>query len=113
MNHWLQREQDATPALHGMLKAAQALFSGWGARLESKDIPPAAATASAIADLFAACERLRSGDEPRATPGIAAESGFIEPAQVDDSIVIGELRLTPTVYDIFLTEARAHLAVLN
>ncbi len=120
MNHWLRQELDATLALHQMLKTAKALFSDWVARLESGDTRPALAASATIAELHALCEQLRSGREPPAAqlapPPIDAEKPLpetMEPAPVDDRVIIGELRLTPTVYDIYLTEACAHLATLQ
>jgi len=53
---------------------------------------------------------------PEIAPEIVPEAvpEIVEPvAVVDDRIAIGELRLTPAIYDIYLKEALSHLAVLD
>jgi chemosensory pili system protein ChpA (sensor histidine kinase/response regulator) len=112
MNQWLQQEMDATPALHDLIEKAHVLFSAWVARLDAGDISPKMATA----DLIALCERIRTGEETLAVAEAkpAAASEPVVPAPIaEEHIAIGELRLAPAIYDIYIKEARSHLAVLE
>lgn len=130
LNQWLTLGQAVTPALQNMLETAYALFREWTACLEDGAPPPTVASAAVI-DLHAACQRLLAGDE---VVGLAAEAEAeaevvasleepvpeiapapattVVPAGVEEMVAIGDLSLSPAVYEIYLAEARSHLAVL-
>jgi chemosensory pili system protein ChpA (sensor histidine kinase/response regulator) len=70
MNRWLQLEQDATPALHGLIAEAHALFGAWVQQLEA-----GGGTHMDASALMAAAEPLKSGAAaaPAAPPAPPAE----------------------------------------
>ncbi len=117
MNHWLQLEIDATPALHDMIGQARGLFAEWVWQLEAGGGRHFDASA-----LISLCEQLRGGNEPaRAEPPVAvAPEPDSEPDSepepeppIDAVIRIGESSLSPTLYDMYLAEARNHIATLS
>lgn len=133
LNRWLRQELEATPALHRMVSEAHALFRNWVAQLEAGGGIGYDATA-----LVASCERLKSGGEvlpdpvpvetPSAeadavttaeaveqTPIQAAASGPApEPkAAVPESVTIGNVVLSPALYNMFLKESQTHIATLR
>ncbi len=124
MNHWLPLEQDATPLLHAMLEKALGLFNDWVDQLALGGAPsPAPEWRPRIAELEADCERLQHGDAagepaPGVTPVEAtteATIGAIEPPPqpADEQIVVGDVRLSASLYNVYLTEARSHLEHLH
>ncbi|KYC28895.1 hypothetical protein ACY05_03245 [Sterolibacterium denitrificans] len=129
LNQWLKLEQGASPGLQGMLEAAHASFRDWTACLEA-GAPTPTAESPAVVELHAACRQLMAGDElarvdedadtgmaaaPEPVPEPVSEAAAVpapQPAHAEDLVVIGELSLSPAVYEIYLAEARSHLAVL-
>ncbi|MBV2235851.1 MAG: Hpt domain-containing protein [Sterolibacterium sp.] len=137
LNQWLQQARGASPALQQMLAAAYALCREWTACLAAGSPPPTADTPS-VGALHQHCQRLMAGDETLAecpaagevaTAGAAASVAIAPPEQSAevaapavasaadaegsaDMLTIGELTLSPAVYDIYLTEVRGHLDVL-
>ncbi|HTY99917.1 MAG TPA: Hpt domain-containing protein, partial [Rhodocyclaceae bacterium] len=129
LNRWLRQELDATPALHRVIELAHRLFNGWVAQLEA-----GGGTAYDAAELMDICERLKSGEEaplpaavtaPPAQPAVepaaapvaeetaAAVDFAIETEPVPESVVIGDVVLTPTLYDMYLKESQGHIATLR
>lgn len=126
LNQWLKLEQGVSPGLREMLEAAYALCREWTACLET-GAPPPVAESPAVVELHAACRRLMAGDEVAVDEDVGADADTAAapesgpgPASVPvpladgagDFVVIGELSLSPAVYEIYLAEARSHLAVL-
>ncbi len=155
LNRWLQREQEATPALLDMVRQAHALFTDWVARLEAGD--GVRHDTSALID---ACGRLvgeaavpampaapplepeappepsppaepelpasppepevpAPPPEPEAPPPepetrAAPVLRLVQPPPPEpEDVRIGELSLSPTLFDLYLAEARQHLATLQ
>ena len=111
MNQWLQDAAPASDDLLAMVSAAHALFSHWIA-----DLSGAGASAADGAPLIAACERMRGGElfslpEPaRADAGGGPTEALPSPER---SIIIGDMRLSPGLYYIFVDEAGTHLAAME
>ena len=111
MNQWLQDIRPASPDLLAMIGAARALFARW-----IDELARAGVSAAAGEPLIAACERMRAGlafampPEPVGVAPAAADcaSGFAE-----RSIIIGDMRVSPGLYGIFVEEAGTHLAVMQ
>ena len=135
LNRWLQLEQEATPALLDTVRQAHRLFVDWVARLEAGD--GVRHDASALID---ACGRLAGeaavpamptepppeteAPTPPAPPGPEPEPApetrgapvlrLVQPPPPEpEDIRIGELALSPTLFDLYLAEARQHLAALQ
>jgi chemosensory pili system protein ChpA (sensor histidine kinase/response regulator) len=98
MSHWLQLEHDATPALHELFREALTVFSAWVTQLETSGNPHHDA-----GKLVALCTRIK-GDQASVTD-IAAPTN-------EEPIHLGEISLTPALYEMYLGEARGHLAAL-
>ena len=111
MNQWLQDVHPASPDLLAMIGAAHALFARWIDELARTGV-----SAVAGEPLIAACERMRAGlafamplEAVGAAPVAAdAANGFPE-----RSIIIGDMRVSPSLYGIFVDEAGTHLAVMQ
>ena len=96
----LQLEQNATAELHEILRQAHVLFSDWIAQLEAGGSPYRDAE-----ELLAACQRMMNeGEAPAAVP---------PPTAAADAVVLGQTRISPDLYGMYLDEARAHLAALE
>jgi chemosensory pili system protein ChpA (sensor histidine kinase/response regulator) len=135
LNRWLQQELEATPPLQAMLDQAHRLFIEWVQRLESGGGLHHDATA-----LVAACNALKGEpaapavtsppQEPPSAQVSEPETVIAEPAEspheaeppaapalrlvqpAAEDIRIGDLVLSPTLLDLYVTEARDHVATL-
>jgi chemosensory pili system protein ChpA (sensor histidine kinase/response regulator) len=121
MNHWLEQQLSATPALVELIAAASASFSSWVNQLKTHQELKLDA-----GHLVLLAQQLKSAPIPRTTiPPVAAES--IAPASaapvpvetaaatstVEPEINIGGVLLSRPFYDIYINEAHQHLAVLE
>ncbi len=111
MNQWLQDVHPADADLLAMIGAAHALFTRWIDELARTGV-----SAAAGEPLIAACERMRAGQafampaQAAAAALVAADAGSGFPER---SIVIGDMRVSPSLYGIFVEEAGTHLAVMQ
>ncbi|MBI4989270.1 MAG: Hpt domain-containing protein [Rhodocyclales bacterium] len=139
LNKWLQSEQDATPSLYRLVEEAHALFSAWVAQLEAgggthKD----AAALVALAERAKAGEDIL-GQAVEAAPQITepppelempgteeeitlslpeeAEAPLIEEViempPAEETVALGDLIVSRSLYDMYVGEARGHLAALR
>ncbi|MDP2793630.1 MAG: Hpt domain-containing protein [Sulfurisoma sp.] len=130
LNKWLQQEELASPPLLAMLDAAHTLFHAWVAQLEA-----GGGAWRDAAEIKAQCERLLGDEEalPEATAiaeelpagpeETAVEPVAEEPVAVDEvapvepvlseTIMVGDLEIARTLYDLYLAEARGHVARLR
>ncbi len=114
MNQWLQLERDASPALHRLIGEAHARFGAWVAEIESgggrEGHPDAVA-------LIALAGRLREGEDITAEAAAPAPAAPIEAetlaAQAPEAVALGDLVLSRTLYDMYVGEARGHVAALR
>jgi chemosensory pili system protein ChpA (sensor histidine kinase/response regulator) len=121
MNRWMQKKWAASAELHDLIVRAHAAFTGWIAQLRDGSLQ-AEITAPEIVALAA---RLRAAETPDATaPAVPAASApapsvladdpiFAEVTMVPEWVMVGTTRLAPHMYDIYLKEARQHLAALT
>ncbi|WIM04630.1 MAG: Hpt domain-containing protein [Candidatus Nitricoxidivorans perseverans] len=100
LNRWLQQELEITPELAAMVGDAHALFRDWVIQMES-----GGGTVRDARSLIAVCERLKSGE----APPLAEVIPFPEP----EPVRIGDVALSPTLYALYLDEARQHVATLR
>jgi chemosensory pili system protein ChpA (sensor histidine kinase/response regulator) len=125
LNKWLQSEQDATQSLHLMIEEAHALFSTWVEQLEA-----GGGASRDVSALVMLAERVKAGEDLFAEPGevalatvgeaAAAESAETAetepetalPAPVGD-VVLGEQIISRSLFDMYVGEARGHLAALR
>ncbi len=120
MNHWLERQWPATPALLDLIELAAGSFSTWVSELSARQ--PLAIDARQLITMAAALKAAP-------TPGPAAPPGSptvvdagpparpAEPApQVSDQepeeVAIGPVHVSKTFFDIYRKEAQQHLAML-
>ena len=102
----LQTERPATPELHAMVDTAQHIVSDWVERLQRH------ASSPNTAPLLRLCEALKQQDDEA---DLAREQGMHEPSAASDAdeVSIGTLRIRRHLVDIYLNEARGHLAILE
>jgi len=100
MNLWLQQERSATPELLALIELAHGTFSAWVARLQHGESQPDATV------LLAAAERVRRGG-----PALAAAAAPVSVPEAE--IAIGEARISPSLFTVFVNEARQHLDTLE
>ncbi len=105
MNLWLQQERPAAASLLGLVGEAHAAFADWVARLIAHESQP---DPSAI---VAAAERVKRGESTAAAEA-AAPATAPAPAG-EDVVVIGQARLSSSLFAVFANEARQHLDALE
>ena len=117
MNQWLQDARPASADLLALIGAAHALFSRWVADLSD--------TGGSSADgeaLIAAATRMRAGEPlglavaPVVAPPVVDFAFGEEPteeAPFDQSVVIGGVRVSKSLYNIFVEEAAIHLSTMR
>jgi chemosensory pili system protein ChpA (sensor histidine kinase/response regulator) len=130
MNLWLRLEQDATPELHQFIADAHGLLDSWVAQLES-----GGGSHMDAATLIARADGFKAAGEAPAAPATATEEVAApapikeaavevveleeEPAEAvpvaapEEQVCIGDLTLSPALHQMFLGEARQHVAVLR
>jgi len=116
MNKWLQEKKPSTPGLLSFIQSAIAEFSGWVAELERQG------WVSIKADqLVAYAEQIEHGVDPELaallnTTPVLQPIPEPEPAEESaepDSVIIGELALSPTLFNIAREEARQHILAMQ
>jgi len=86
LNLWLHEERTATPALHEAIELARATFVDWVGRLRNGEPQPDTDA------LLAAAERVSQGEAP---------------------VAVGAAMLSPSLYAVFVNEAKQHLETLD
>jgi chemosensory pili system protein ChpA (sensor histidine kinase/response regulator) len=122
MNKWLQSEKPATPALLKFVDDAAAAFHGW--------VDSLMARGSALieaADLVSAAQRIAAaiGAAPASIPGMA-EQPIQVPKSVEakkepappaappaELVVIGSVKISPTLFAIATEESAQHISELH
>jgi chemosensory pili system protein ChpA (sensor histidine kinase/response regulator) len=104
MNLWLQEERGATPDLLALIEMAHTGFADWVRRLRGGEPQPDAAP------LIAAAERVTRG-EPLADSG--AQGAAAASAPDEEPVSIGTLRVTRSLYAVFVGEARQLLDAIE
>src|SRR5438309_4017660 len=129
MNAWVQEERAATPALLQLIELAHEYFSDNVKRLKKGGV------SSDERSLVAAAERVRRGEateeashqkrvaasaptaEPaaskRALAPASAARAPVTPAEPEESVQLGEHRVSTTLFAIFSGEARAHVTAIR
>jgi chemosensory pili system protein ChpA (sensor histidine kinase/response regulator) len=102
MNRWLEQQRPATAKLLELIARATAAFAAWVGQLREGSLT-GEIDARHIVEL---ARRLKSGDitEPPAPPAAPQET---------DEVLIGEVRLGRSMFEIYLNEAQGHAAVLR
>lgn len=130
MNLWLRLEQDATPELHQFIGDAHGLLDSWVAQLES-----GGGSHMDAATLIARADAFKAAGEAPAAPATATQEATApapieeaavevveleeEPAEAapvaapEEQVCIGDLTFSPALHQMFLGEARQHVAVLR
>ena len=110
LNQWLEQGRSATPPLLALIEVAHASFASWIPQLETIPV-----TADATSELIHAANRLKDDNseidalpraKPAPPPSPAAES---QEAELD----IGGVRMSRSLYDIYVKEAQEHLVTLQ
>lgn len=112
-NLWLQEGRAATPELLQLVDAAHEYFSDNVKRLKSGG---ASSDERALVEL---AENVRKGEAPPAAASVAPVRIDAAPAAPptasaeDDSVQLGEHRVSTTLFTIFSGEARSHVATIR
>ena len=99
LNHWLERHTPATPGLIDFVARASAAFAIWIGQLKSRSQPTVDGR-----DIVALARELKTSAETGADAA---------PAPQPDEIMIGNMRLSRSFYEIYLKEANQRLATLD
>jgi chemosensory pili system protein ChpA (sensor histidine kinase/response regulator) len=138
LNRWLQGEFELTPAVLDMVRVASGVFTEWVAQLQAGgssyyDAEALIASCEALKQEGGDSEE----DAPLPTPptdAVAPNTDFPhldiqqidlpeieggefdeptdEPSTLGESVALGDTSLSPTLYQMYLEEARAHLETL-
>ena len=110
MNLWLLEERSATPELLQLIDYAKTVFSTWVERLQRNEPQPDPAPVIAAALRVIRGERLAGAATPADVP--AAEATLTALPE-SEAIAIGAARISPSLYAVFVNEARQHLDALE
>ena len=110
MNLWQQEERAATPALFDLIEYAHGAFGDWVARLQEgqpqPDPQPIVSRADALRHGVATQAPAPAEAPPAAAP-------IAEEAASGDSVKIGGLALSASLFAVFANEARQHLETIE
>jgi chemosensory pili system protein ChpA (sensor histidine kinase/response regulator) len=130
MNRWMQKKWPGSADLYELIEKARIAFTGWIAQLREGTL----AAEITAPDIVALATRLRAVEAPGEAPASAVAEAtvvisapppaaapaapaldpiFLEVTAVPETILIGTTRLAPHMYEIYLKEARGHLATLT
>jgi len=125
MNRWMQLKWPASAELLDLIARARTAFAGWIAQLREGSLQ-AEIDAREIVALAA---QLRAAESPGAPPGAAVSPApapvtaparfsaldpiFSEVTAIPELVAIGGTRIAPHMLEIYLREARQHLATLT
>jgi len=102
LNRRLDERAPADAALQSLIDAARDLFARWTAAIEAGQAPPDAD------DLLARCAGFEGGTVPPA-PTLT----LVKPEPPPETVDIGELKLSPTLFNLYVEEAGGHVATLR
>ena len=117
MNHWLDRQWPATPALLELIELATRSFTTWVDQLSARQ--PLKIEARQLTAMAAALINATTPDTntPAATPTADAASAPLPeaavPEQEPDEVVIGTVHVSKMFFEVFRKEAQQHLASLR
>ncbi|MBV8030544.1 MAG: Hpt domain-containing protein, partial [Betaproteobacteria bacterium] len=102
MNRWLEQQRPATKTLLELIAQASGAFAGWVEQLRAGTLQ-GEIDARAIVEL---ARKLKSGEitEPPVEAAPPAEP---------DEVIIGDVRLSRAMFDIYMQEAQGHVATLE
>jgi chemosensory pili system protein ChpA (sensor histidine kinase/response regulator) len=102
MNRWLEQQRAATPTLLKLIEEATGSFKDWVQQLRDGRLK-GEIEAAEIAEL---ARKLKSGEitEPPLTARAEPEA---------ESVAVGEVKLSRTMYEIYVQEAVGHVAALE
>ena len=113
LNRWIDARTPINDALQSLIERAQQLFGDWITALTQGQAAPDAA------DLIAHCAGL-AGDSTPAAVLPASHGDFLRsstftppPAVPSDTVTIGDLSLSATLYRLYVDEAQGHVATLR
>jgi chemosensory pili system protein ChpA (sensor histidine kinase/response regulator) len=116
MNRWMQKKWPGSGELYELIERARAAFTGWIAQLRDGSLQ-AEITAPDITDLAARLRAIEMPGQAVSAPAPALAPAldpiFMEVTAVPETVLIGSTRLATQMYDIYLKEAREHLATLS
>ncbi|HEY8069572.1 MAG TPA: Hpt domain-containing protein [Burkholderiales bacterium] len=114
MNRWLQMKWPASAELLDLLTRASTSFTGWIAQLRDGSL----AGEIKAQDIVALAAKLRAAEEPAevapaAAPAEPVANPALEATALPEEVMVGEVRLARHMFDIYLKEAREHVAMLQ
>jgi chemosensory pili system protein ChpA (sensor histidine kinase/response regulator) len=109
LNQWLRDARPATPGLQAVIERAAGAFAGAVAQLEDNAAP----VLDGAAQIVALAQALRHGDLP-ALPTVETTAPAVAPSTTGTpaEVVVGDVRLSESLYGIYLREAATHLQAL-
>jgi chemosensory pili system protein ChpA (sensor histidine kinase/response regulator) len=113
LNKWLQDSKPASSGLLRFIGQAARAFTGWVDALANRG-----GVVIEAGELMAAAQRIENGMEPEAPPVVAEPPAVPEPSQpsappAEEKVTIGEVTLSPTLFNIASAEARQNVVVLQ
>ncbi|HLX81652.1 MAG TPA: Hpt domain-containing protein [Burkholderiales bacterium] len=115
MNRWMQKKWAASAELLNLLTRASAAFAGWIAQLREGSLK----AEIDAGDIVALAVALRAKEAPAAAPVTAAPVApvlpdpSLEETALPEEVLVGEVRLGRHMFEIYVKEARQHIAVLD
>jgi len=122
MNRWMQKKWPGGAELHELIARAHAAFGGWIGQLRDGSL----AGEINARDIVALAARLRAIDAPAMSaidpifsevtavaPIAPTDPLFTDATTLPEEVTVGEMRLSRHLFEIYLKEARQHLAALE
>jgi chemosensory pili system protein ChpA (sensor histidine kinase/response regulator) len=123
LNRWLDERRPADAGLQEVVTNGRQLFDDWVVALEGK------ATAPDPAALVAHCDTLHGGESatapaaetapvaapsvPQGFPAVTPTLTLVQTPPAKEVVTIGTLSLAPTLFGIYIDEARGHVGTLR
>jgi chemosensory pili system protein ChpA (sensor histidine kinase/response regulator) len=119
MNRWMQKKWPGGDGLYDLIDRARVSFTGWIAQLRDGSLQ-AEIIAPDIVELAAKLRATETGEAAPARPApiapapsvLADDPIFAEVTAVPEMVLVGTTRLATHMYEIYLKEARQHVATL-
>ncbi|OGS91366.1 MAG: hypothetical protein A2Z95_08680 [Gallionellales bacterium GWA2_60_18] len=108
LNKWLQDNKPASPGLLRFIHRAAQAFAGWVEALAKQGH-----TGIEADELVAAAQRIENGEEPEQAPPAQPVPEVSPLPEEEAAVTIGDLTLSPMLFNIASAEARQNLAVLQ
>ncbi len=107
LNRWLDERRPADAELQAIVETGRRLCADWVDAIERQGAAPDPAA------LLARCAALQAAAHPAPAPATVPPEPTFAAAPAKEVVTIGALSISPTLYKLYVEEARGHVATLR